>query len=356
MHKKFSLCSSEGILGTNNMNVLLDTNIFLSDLSYSKPEFEALKNYLETTGASLLIPNTVDKEVRKNIKTKSSSEYDKLCSLNAVRLELLKDIPTVNQIEATITSSYETYIEKVGNIRLEDKVSLDEVVERSLRETPPFKTEGKGLRDALVWYNLIDYLRIKTDDTIAFISNNSSDFGKDELKPELKEELASLSLFDKVHFFNSLNDFLDEFGNSISFIDDRLVEDALKSYLNDRSFTGLEDELKDRMDYHGLHISDIDIIDYDYDGFDIENYYIYHATSKYYYVYSEVALYFSVLAEIYNDDFEYDAYTDNMRLRQRRETKHKNSYLYQEYSLKISKSSHKVEAVEIFDGVHSVQN
>jgi len=273
------------------MHVLLDTNIYLSDPSFTKPQFEALKNYLRRSNAKIILPETVKREVRKNLKKIAFNDTRKLKSLTSVRTGLIEQVPTQEQLEERLNHHFNTFIRsrhfEIGH----ENLNLMDLFVRSLDEKAPFKTEGRGFRDALIWGGLLHHLNTTENAQIAFISNNTSDFGTETLKPELLSELEELGHSGKVFYFNNLSTFLATYGRSIEFINDDFIE------------TVLEDEIEyyaDSIDENELDIDfpnrefEWEVDETDFQSYDIDSYYIFSADTTHYWISVNVTLNFNV--------------------------------------------------------------
>lgn len=94
------------------------------------------------------------------------------------------------------------------NVKVIDypKISLRDITIRDLEKKKPFKKNGSGYRDFIIWECLKSEVKSWGGDTVVFISNNSRDFGVAPnldkcLEEEIKNEIH------KFKYYNSLNDF-----------------------------------------------------------------------------------------------------------------------------------------------------
>ena len=273
------------------MHILLDTNIFLSDPTYSKPEHEALKNYLRTSNGKILLTETVRNEVEKNIKKIAFNDVRKINQLTPARTGLIENVPSYESVAEKLQSLFETFI-RSRHINIgHEHLNLTDLFNRSLEEKAPFKTEGRGFRDALIWGGLLYFLNDTDNAQIAFISNNTTDFGKDTLKPELAAELVSLGHVNKVFYFNSLNTFLATYGRSIEFINDDFIETVLESDMD--SYSEDINEIDLDVDYPNREF-EWSIEEVDYNSHEIDSYYIFSADTVNYWISVNVIFNFDV--------------------------------------------------------------
>lgn len=322
------------------MHVLLDTNIYMMDLTFSKPEHEALKNYLSMTNSRLLLPEIISNEVYKNIETSAMKELRTIKGLYGTRVGLIPETITVETVSTALKERFDKFAEGMKVFSIDNKnIDLQNLIDKSLVETPPFKSQGRGFRDALIWESLLKYLNSTAETQVAFITNNSNDFGKNELKLELHEELVKLNVQDRVHFFNSLGEFLTEYGESIGFITYDFIYESIEADVDGYAGTITESDIDD-VDYPS-HDYEWEVTGIDYEEFEIDNYYIYNATSTHYYVYAEVAMSFYVSLEGTRD--EYDYRIDDFEIESTRD--HVHAYKMVEYEIKIDKKTQEAEIV-----------
>jgi len=327
------------------MNVLLDTNILMMDLTFSKPEQGALRNYLSMTNSKLVLPEIVKSEVYKNIASVSAGEVRTLKRLYSKRMGIIETFPTKEDVELALKNKFELMLSRlrVKSIDYGD-LSLETLINKSLKETPPFKSEGRGFRDALIWHSLLKYLEGSVDNQVAFITNNSLDFGKGELKPELKKELIELGYDNQVMYFNSLSDFLTTYGETIEFISYDFIYNAVEAEVDSFAESFIESDLND-IEYPSRDY-DWDILGISYEEFEVDNYYIYNATSTHYFVYVEVAVFFDVSLQGTRNDWDYTNTYDELEHSSGQVRDHSRAHDYREYELKINKETHEVEIIE----------
>jgi hypothetical protein len=84
------------------------------------------------------------------------------------------------------------------------KVTHELLVQRALDRRRPFRENGTGYRDALLWYAILEYLE-QTRKPCALVTGNTIDFGQGELHPDLRRDLEVLKLgAENLHLFSSL--------------------------------------------------------------------------------------------------------------------------------------------------------
>lgn len=205
------------------MDVVIDSTEFFNDYRVRGTSFEFLAKYLADTSSSLFIPRIVFEETVNHFKEHLTSHVNnsKRELFNVRRI--LDSTQKILEFEVDIEKSTEEYqqylktrIEELNGTVIEyDKITLSDIVQRSLQRQKPFDREGrKGFRDAIIWETILKNIlsNIKNDIQIALISNNSNDFGKDDTLDD--ELVAELERLDKepniIKLFNGMKSFVDK--------------------------------------------------------------------------------------------------------------------------------------------------
>lgn len=74
-----------------------------------------------------------------------------------------------------------------------DPQYLDKIIQKALNYQPPFNKSDKGFKDAIIWYNIVDFgkKRIKSDDSHILYLTSDKGFNFKELKEEFFIETGS---------------------------------------------------------------------------------------------------------------------------------------------------------------------
>jgi len=327
------------------MHVLLDTNIYIEDITFSRPDIKALRSYLEKTNSFLIVPNVVEREVRKYIDIEAHKDHDRLRAGIANRLGLIDQSLSREFLTQKLSEHFDKSMRGIRRKELNfKKLNLEELVERSLQEKAPFLKSDKGMRDTIIWLCLIEELKsLKKDEKVVLISNNSNDFGVNgELKQSLKEELKVLGLEDKVIYYNCLSDFLVDFEKPIAYIDDYFIKNAIDDYMD--HYSGYdESDLDLDLDHRGR---DYEVNDVEYDGFEIERYYVYDETEGEYVIYVEASANYSIAVTYTEIEYEYDYDYGGPVPSYNRESSYEPTSVTAEFFVKVNKSSNSVSEVE----------
>jgi predicted nucleic acid-binding protein len=221
------------------MDIILDSNIFRSDLSLKSDEFKILIDYLNKTKSSVILPEIVLQEIKELYRRDLTSKIDK--HRNASK-ELEKSlfstafVPSIISID--IESEVENYVRHVKETLCidQDKIIaykeqyLAEVVRRATLRQKPCGSESQGFRDAIVWLTLLDYAASSDKPQIAFVSDNIKDFAADDkssLHEILSKEASERGV--KVNYYRNVDKFLSEHQSKVDYITNDWIKDQLNS-------------------------------------------------------------------------------------------------------------------------------
>lgn len=227
------------------MDVIIDANIIRRDLKLSDKGFEILTDYLVKTNSKLILPTIVVEEIKglyKRALKERFEEYSK--SVDKLKSTLLFiEMPSTPKID--IDADAEKYLDflhqKLGtdstNIIPYKNEYLPELVSRAINRRKPLDEKGQQFRDGLLWLSLLDYAENTPEKTVAFISDNPSDFcekGSGELSKELVAEALSKGI--TIKFYRTLNDFAKQHASVIDFINKEWISTNLNFDVMEKMF------------------------------------------------------------------------------------------------------------------------
>jgi len=206
----------------SQVNLVLDSNVFVADFRMSGSGFHTLLNELVRTGHKLYVPQVVvdeavnkyrewlkkckdniDKEIRDLNKRAGISN---LCrSISDRRIDEL-----VGNFEDVLT---ERLLSVDAQICPYPDVTHEELVERALRRRKPFSENGRGYRDALIWETVRDIAR-NTTEPVVFVTDNVADFctSDDALHSDLCADLTDYDISpERVSVIRKLDAFVDQY-------------------------------------------------------------------------------------------------------------------------------------------------
>lgn len=207
------------------MQVILDTNIIVSDLYMKSSKFRLLFEFSKKIPFDILIPEVVIDEVIH----KYSEMFKKQLLIYEKSISQLKPFlygRNHDFLTFDITMQEESYRDYLNDLVKNEKVKLipypetkhKSIVLHELSGKKPFKDSGAGYRDMLIIDSICEKFKFP-EESIIFISNNSNDFG---IEPNFHEDLFfGKEVSNKFRFKikNSLTSFLKEYITPIMKID-----------------------------------------------------------------------------------------------------------------------------------------
>lgn len=193
------------------MKIILDTNIFCQDYHLEKPHFRTLLEGCSVIPATIHIPEVVFDEVVNRYKEdllEAKNKYDStIRSLNSlIKQELSIDIDLSNLVEQYKSFLLASFQERNIEIVPYPDTPHKKIVERDLARKKPFKRNGSGYRDYLIG-ETVKKLCTWGENQIAFITNNSKDFGEGpHVDKELAEEMHNNRRLKVYNSLKMLND------------------------------------------------------------------------------------------------------------------------------------------------------
>jgi predicted nucleic acid-binding protein len=194
------------------LQVVVDTNAIVADYWLRSRRWRLLLRRAEDGLVDLHVPEPVLQETLKHFRTDLEEAAKALSTAQrlAGRVLLAERVKAVVDIEGEV-SAYEEHLRRA--LTLADTsfdvptVDPAEVADRVIRRAKPFKDDGSGYVDMLVWLRV---RQLADDDDVALISDNRQDFGGSKnggLDSELEDELAGRQVTGRVTRYSSPSDF-----------------------------------------------------------------------------------------------------------------------------------------------------
>ncbi len=180
--------------------LLFDTNVLWGDPWFEAPDTQALLT-LNGHGVQVLVPDLVLREQENHVRREVSD------SMKAVKRSLGKLSQFTSRAFSdplrgvTPEAAAENYakeirkrLESTGTVILPTpEVSHAELSARATLKRRPFSDEGKGYRDALIWYSALEAIEETDDAHLIIVSKNVKDFGNKQggLHSDLQDDVKS---------------------------------------------------------------------------------------------------------------------------------------------------------------------
>jgi hypothetical protein len=167
--------------------VVIDTNQIPTQGDFESSFWRSLRHLCGTQNLRLTLPDVIVHESVNKRATDASEwaesfrqSHQKLSSV--ARLE-----PIYVPQRAEIADSWRRSLEAVFDvIPVHGDDAIESLKREALRQWPAQK--GYGSRDSAIWLTIVRLVFAGTD--VHLVTNNSHDFGKGKLRPELQEEVA----------------------------------------------------------------------------------------------------------------------------------------------------------------------
>ncbi len=198
------------------MNVILDSNVYISDYRMENIAFKNLFDYLKRTGDSLVLLRIVREEVvahfardlrkRANEAEKAWKAYRHLHFPNKLPKFTEPDIDDQSKHlrkrlmkpSAAIATAYHADT---------SKISIDDVFIRGIHRIPPANGDGEELRDVIVWLTSLDYAKSGNRD-LAFITDDSGFWANDDVRSEIQEDIKKAGV--AIRLYRNIDRFVEE--------------------------------------------------------------------------------------------------------------------------------------------------
>ena len=229
------------------MHILLDTNPIVSDGFGSSANFKRLLELAHGHGITVYVPRVVlDEVVGRFAKDLSDSVEKAEAELAFMSRRIARDLGTLdtaldaNKEVESFRSAFSTRLVEAGVAVPQYPIaSHKDVTDRAIFRRKPFRDNGVGYRDTLIWLTVLE-LADQVEDNIVLVTNNSQDFGDGptRLHGQLQEDLENRGHGrDKVALVTSIKD---------------VVQQLVGSYLR-QTFFERPSETLENLDFDAEH-------------------------------------------------------------------------------------------------------
>lgn len=174
--------------------LILDTNIIYNDFHFSDPHISTISRLASTLDLRLCLPKVIYLEVLNKYKSLLSIEINKASTAVAQISKRFKVEYEQKHIDIDVqVQNYREFLNAKflsPNIILDfPNISHEVLTQKAIDRRKPFKDNGTGYRDALIWENIIQCL--ENNDQVFFVTNNTKDFFEgDGLHNDLRSEIT----------------------------------------------------------------------------------------------------------------------------------------------------------------------
>lgn len=202
------------------MIVILDSNIYTSDFYMRGNNFYIFLDYIKRADIELFIPTLILEEVKHNFYSTISNtkaQIDKQIANLTRRIgDKIADNPITEEVLEKKCHDYSNFLKtKIEDYNIKvleyPDISHEKVSKRAILKRKPFKENGDGYRDTIIWETLLE-LGKKEDREIIFITRNTSDFcdlkgNSYNLHKDLRKEITE----NKIELYIDLKHYLEQY-------------------------------------------------------------------------------------------------------------------------------------------------
>lgn len=197
--------------------IVIDTNIFVQDFWTQSSDFKILFSNSIKLDFKIILPQVIYDEILSQYGKKYT---DYLSRMEASLIPFNKLIPKdfkilLNYNFDEIINLYKKFLDEIileHNISIIDypETNHKKIAKRSMSRTKPFKNNGEGYCDTLIWENILKLLQDKKCEHLYFISNNPKDFFENEdIARVLIDDLVELEIdVNKISAYLNLQSFV----------------------------------------------------------------------------------------------------------------------------------------------------
>ncbi len=196
------------------MKIILDANILLRDPRMKGADFKVLLDGLSLVPIKLFVPQVVLDEVVNKARETFTEANDAITKHNRKLAQFVDDESRLSLVQFDIANEVLAYkiwltetLHAIGVTFIPyPDVPHKEVVQRELLRRKPFKDNGIGYRDTLIWESVrrVTYSGVEP---VIFVTANTRDFCTENgLHEDLKREVHSEAPFEILTSLSELND------------------------------------------------------------------------------------------------------------------------------------------------------
>jgi hypothetical protein len=249
--------------------VIMDTNIYVKNFYMKHDHYSLLRDSLNQLNLVWGLPEIVFDEVigkyknnivelNKNIKL-INKEIKKLIDDDEITQKQIDEEKAYNKYKTSLKRLFRNTINMI--MLPYPRKKHREIADRAIRKLKPFKENGDGYRDTLLWETILSVLASEKYANILFVTNDKKDFcirkgkNKGKLHPELISDINDLNLdINKIEVFNSLYAILTKY------IRPKLTDlNKIKSRLEKDKYIISKEELSDilsqKLAYETIYVS-----------------------------------------------------------------------------------------------------
>lgn len=215
------------------MKVVIDTNIWISDLALRSEIGSAVRFYLQNTGAEVCVPEVIRLETEEHLReilnrhvNSANKSFRQLLAIFGELKELV--LPSADEIEGIVARVFTELDVTVHDIPFTEQCARDSFL-RTIRKVSP-SDRDQQFKDGVIW---ADCLNLLDEDDVCLVTKDKAFYENRQyekgLASELRSELAIKS--SRLRLFSDLAALLEDVKSDYEISE----EDLVNAYLDANS-------------------------------------------------------------------------------------------------------------------------
>jgi hypothetical protein len=207
--------------------IVLDTNIWLSELALMSPLGCAFSHYVTISGFRIGLPEVIEEEAkynfRKNLleyRLNIGKDYKRMLAIFGKMKELI--MPSDEDIDEKVKAIFSFHKDRIIRLPFEidgARSSFDKIIKKE----PPNSENNQQFKDGVIWANCLELA--KSNDVL-LVTKDKAFFKERTYEKGLAENLLreAQSLPYKISIFSELADLLKEIRSDLTLDDEQLIK------------------------------------------------------------------------------------------------------------------------------------
>jgi len=197
------------------MDIILDSNMYLSDIRMDSIRFKNLFDYLRRTRSLLVIPRLVREEVVagyvRMLEQQTKKTMESIRAFNRLALTSSDEIsirsPELKYKVRDLRKKLRAPAKKITPLLYTDVSGIDvnEIFLRGIKRKRPASDVGEELRDVILWLVVLKYANSEHKD-VAFITADKGFWSAEEVHDHIAQDIAKCA--GQVALFRTIEDFI----------------------------------------------------------------------------------------------------------------------------------------------------
>lgn len=207
--------------------IVLDTNIWISELALMSPTGCALRYFISINDLKIGLPEVIELEVQTNLKKNLQKyreeilkNYNRMLAIFGKMYEVV--LPSDKEIEKKINEVFDCYADRIIRVPF-DLESARSSFEKIVRKEPPNFNDNQQFKDGVIWANCLKLLELGD---VLFVAKDRGFFKNMNFKEGLAENLLNEAkqLHNNITVLHELNELLKRIRKDVNLDQLRLVQ------------------------------------------------------------------------------------------------------------------------------------